>query len=78
VFSLPSLFSLIFCALAAPSGGAAAAEGQDALNAPDMDCSSFGFNRARSRPAKTIRGKNNAAYYPDMRYSQQSLARRLA
>jgi len=34
-------------------GGAAA--GQCALNALGMDCSSFDFDRARSRPAKIIK-----------------------
>jgi hypothetical protein len=32
-------------------GGAAAAEGQGAINTLDMDESSFGFGRARSHPA---------------------------
>jgi hypothetical protein len=42
-------------------GGAAAAEGQYALNALDMDCSSCGFVLVRSRPAKTIEGTKKAA-----------------
>ena len=58
-------------------GGAAAAEGQGAINALDMDGSSFGFDRARSRPAKITKGAKKAAYYPKMRHSPQSLARRL-
>jgi hypothetical protein len=37
-------------------GGAAVAEGQVALNGLDMDGSSCGFNRARNRPAKIIKG----------------------
>ena len=53
-------------------------EGQGALNALDMDCSSRGFDRARSRPAKIVKGAKKAAYYPEMRHSTQSLARRLA
>jgi hypothetical protein len=40
-------------------GGAAAAEGQDAANALDMDGSSS--NRARSRPAKIAEGIKKAA-----------------
>jgi hypothetical protein len=59
-------------------GGAAAAEGQDAINALDMDGSSCGFDRVRSRPATTIKDANKAAYYPKTRCSPQSLARRLA
>jgi hypothetical protein len=59
-------------------GGAAAAEEQDAINALDMDGSSCGFDRVSSRPAKIIKGAKKAAYYPKMRHSPQSLARRLA
>jgi hypothetical protein len=59
-------------------GGAAAAEGHDAINALDMDGSSCGFDRARSHPAMIIKGAKKAAYYPKMRHSPQSLARRLA
>ena len=59
-------------------GGAAAAEGQDAINALDMDGSSSGFDRVRSRPATIIKGAKKAAYYPKTRHSSQSLARRLA
>jgi hypothetical protein len=59
-------------------GGAAAVEGQDALNALDMDFSSCGFDRFRSRPAKIIKGAKKAAYYPKIRHSPQSLARRFA
>jgi hypothetical protein len=59
-------------------GGAAAVEGQGALNALDMDCSSCGFYRARSRPAKIIEGTKKAAYCPKMRHSPRRLARRLA
>jgi hypothetical protein len=45
-----------FSVLAAPLGGAAAAEGQGALSALDVDSSSCGADRARSRPAKIIKG----------------------
>jgi hypothetical protein len=58
--------------------GAAAAEGQGALNALDIYCSSFGFDRDRSRWAKIINGSKKAAYYPNTRYSPQALAKRLA
>jgi hypothetical protein len=55
--------------------GASAAEGQDALNsalnALDMDCSSCGFDRARSRLAMAIKGAKKAAYYPEMRKCAQ-------
>jgi hypothetical protein len=37
-----------------------------------------GFDRARSRLAKIIKGAKKAAYYPKMRHSLQSLAWRLA
>jgi hypothetical protein len=43
-----------------------------------MDCSSCGFDRARSRPAKTIKGSKKAAYYPKTQHSPSSLALRLA
>jgi hypothetical protein len=43
-----------------------------------MDCSSCGFDRARSRPAKTIKGTKKVAYYPEKRHSPRSLKRRLA
>ena len=55
-----------------------AAEGQDNANALGMDGSSCGFDRAHSRPAKTIKGTKKAAFYPKTRLSPQSLARRLA
>jgi hypothetical protein len=42
-------------------GGAAAAEGQGAVNALGMDGSSCGFSRVRSRPAKIIEGTKKAA-----------------
>jgi hypothetical protein len=53
------------------------AEGQGAIKALDMDVSSCGFKRARSHPAKIIKGAK-AALYPKARCSPQSLARRLA
>jgi hypothetical protein len=59
-------------------GGAAAAEGQDAANALDMDERSCGFDRVGSRPAKIIKSQKKAAYYPKTRCSPRSLARRLA
>jgi hypothetical protein len=59
-------------------GEAAAAEGQGAVNALEMDGSSCGFDRDRSRPAKAIKGMEKAAYYQKARCSPQSLARRLA
>jgi hypothetical protein len=39
---------------------------------------SCGFDRARSRPAKIIKGTKKVASYPKARCSPQSLARRLA
>jgi len=45
-------------------GGAAAAEGQCAVNALDVDKSSCGFDRARSRPAKMIKGAKKTATSP--------------
>ena len=59
-------------------GEAAAAEGQNALNALGMGGSSCGFDRARSRPEKILKGAKKAACYPNLRCSPQSLARRLA
>jgi hypothetical protein len=44
-------------------GGAAAVERQDAAKALGMDGSSCGFGRARSRPAKIIKGAKKAVYY---------------
>jgi hypothetical protein len=58
-------------------GGAAAAQGQKALNALDMGCNSCGFDRVRCRPDKIINGAKKAAYYPKIRHSPRSLARRL-
>ena len=43
-----------------------------------MGCNSCGFDRVRSRPAKIIKGTKKAAYYPKIRHSPQSLARRFA
>jgi hypothetical protein len=43
-----------------------------------MDGSSCGFDRARSRPAKKIKGAKKAAYNSKKRCSPQNLARRLA
>jgi hypothetical protein len=42
-----------------------------------MDYCSCGFDRVRSRPARIIKGKKKAAYYPKTRRSPQSLVRRL-
>jgi hypothetical protein len=42
-------------------GGAAAAEGQGAVNALGIDGRSCGFDRAHSRPAKMIEGAKKAA-----------------
>jgi hypothetical protein len=64
--------------LAAPLGGAAAAEGQYAANALGMDCGSCDFDRARSRLIKLIKGAKEVACYPKTRCSPRSLARRLA
>jgi hypothetical protein len=64
--------------LAAPLGGAAAAEGQYAANALGMDCGSCDFDRARSRLIKVIKGAKEVACYPKTRCSPRSLARRLA
>jgi hypothetical protein len=52
-------------------GGATAAEGQGALNALGMDCSTCGFDHARSRPAMTIKGAKTTVYYPKIWYSLQ-------
>jgi hypothetical protein len=43
-------------------GGAATAEGQDAANALDMDCSSCGFDLVHGRPAMIIKSTKKAAY----------------
>jgi hypothetical protein len=43
-----------------------------------MDGSSCGFDRARSRSAKIIKGVIKTAYYPKARCSSKCLARRLA
>jgi hypothetical protein len=48
------------------------------LNALGMDEDSCGFDRVRSRSAKTIKGAKKAVYYPKTRCSPLSLARRLA
>jgi hypothetical protein len=69
------LFLNAFSVLAAPLGGAAAAERQGALNALDMDCSSCDFDRARNRPAKIIKGAKKAACCPKTKCSPQRLAR---
>jgi len=53
-------------------------DGQDAINALDIDGSSCGFDRVRSHPAKIIKGAKKAADYPKIRHSLQSLARCLA
>jgi hypothetical protein len=54
------VFFLSFLALL---GGAATAEGQGAVNAHDMDRSSCGFGRVRSRSAKILKGAKKAAYF---------------
>jgi hypothetical protein len=59
-------------------GGAAAAEGQGALNELEIDHSSSCFSCARSRLARIIKGAKKAAFYPELRRSSQSLARRFA
>jgi hypothetical protein len=41
-----------------------------------MDCSSCGFDCARSCPAKIIKGAKKAAFCPKARHSPKSLARR--
>jgi hypothetical protein len=51
-----------FSVLATPLGVAAAAEGQNALNALGMEFSSCGFGRVSRRPAKIIKGSKKAAY----------------
>jgi hypothetical protein len=55
------LFLNTISVLAAPLGGAAAAKRQGAVNALDIDGSSCGFDSARSRPAKIIKGAKKAA-----------------
>jgi hypothetical protein len=57
---------------------AVAAKRQDIANALNMDGSSCGFDRACSRPAKSVKGAKKAACFPKARCSPQSLARRLA
>jgi hypothetical protein len=74
----PPISYLSLSVLAAPLGEAAAAEGQGTLNAPGVDCSSCDFDRARSFPAKIIKGAKKAAYYSKTRHSPQRLSRRLA
>jgi hypothetical protein len=59
--ALPPIFHLLLSVLAAPLGGAAVAEGQDAANALGMDRSSCGFDRARSRPVKITEGAKKVA-----------------
>jgi hypothetical protein len=59
-------------------GGAAAAEGQGAVNVFEMDGSRCGFERARSRPTKIIKGARKAACNPEAQCSPQSLVRRFA
>ena len=54
------------------------AEGQGAVNALDMDRSRCDYGRVCSRPAKIIKGTGRVAYYPKIRHSPQSFARRLA
>jgi hypothetical protein len=58
-------------------GGAAAAEGQGAVNALDMGRISCGFGRVRSRPARITKGAKKTAYYSKMWHSPKSLAWRL-
>ena len=55
-----------------------AAEGQGAINALVMDENSSGFDRVRSRPTKIHKDAKKAAYYPKMRHSPKSMARRFA
>jgi hypothetical protein len=71
--ALPPISHLPLSVLAAPLGGAAAAEGQDTLNALKMDCRSCGFDRARSRPAKIFEDAKKAAHYPKTRPSLRCL-----
>jgi hypothetical protein len=60
------------------SGAAAAAEGQDALNALETDCNSSGSDRARSRSAEITKVAKKVVYYLKTRRSPKRLARRLA
>jgi hypothetical protein len=53
-------------------GEAAAVEGQDALNALDMECRSCSFDRVRSRPVKVIKGRKKAAFNPKVRHTPES------
>jgi hypothetical protein len=55
--------------------GAVLAKGQAALNAFDMDCGSCGFDRARSHPAKIIKGAKKAEYYRRREAPRQALRR---
>jgi hypothetical protein len=57
---LPQISHLPLSALTAPLGGAAAAEEQGAIKALDMGESICGFERARSHPAKVIKGAKAA------------------
>jgi hypothetical protein len=72
------MFHLPLSVFAAPLGGAAAAEGQDAVNVLEIDGSSCDFDRARSCPAEIIKGAKKAAYCPKTRSSPRILAKRLA
>ena len=53
-------------------------EGQDAINALDIDGSSCGYRRVCSRPAKILEDAKKKGYHPKTRRSPQCLARRLA
>jgi hypothetical protein len=66
-------FHLPLFVLAAPLGGAATAEGQGAVELFNMDGSSCGFVRVRSRLTKFIKGAKKAAYCPKTRFSPQSI-----
>ena len=65
--SLPRI-PLLHISVLASCGGAAATEGHGTVNALDMDGSSCGFDRARSRPAKAIKDAKKAAVYFTSRY----------
>jgi hypothetical protein len=67
-----------FLCLSRAFGRSGGGGGTRRLEALDMDCSNSGFDRACSHPARIVKGAKTVAYYPDMKHSAKSFARRLA
>ena len=59
--ALPQISHLPLYVLAAPLGEAAAADGQGALNALDVDGNRCGFDHACSRPVRIMKGAKKTA-----------------